>query len=91
VGEVKTFAVVKALARHRVVDISMGPHHTSVIVEPGHIYTLGRNSEGQLGTGNTRLQTAPIEVKLFQQKPAFVIIFILYIRYFSNILNNIVY
>jgi alpha-tubulin suppressor-like RCC1 family protein len=54
---------VRALARHRVVDISMGLHHTSVIVEPGHVFTFGRNAEGQLGIGNTKSYGAPVEVK----------------------------
>ena len=66
------FTLVKALARHRVVDISMGLSHTAVVVEPGHVYTLGKNTEGQLGTGNTKQQNAPISVKGFNDKLAFV-------------------
>ena len=66
------FTLVKALARHRVIDISMGPDHSAVVVEPGHVYTLGRNSEGQLGNGNTKQQNAPIGVKIFGEKPALV-------------------
>ncbi|XP_062601424.1 uncharacterized protein LOC134263131 isoform X2 [Saccostrea cucullata] len=54
---------VRALARHRVQDISMGACHTAVIVEPGHIYTFGKNSEGQLGIGDTKPSRAPVEVK----------------------------
>ena len=72
VSEVKTFTVVKALCRHRVLDASMGPHHTCILVEPGHVYTLGRNVEGQLGGGSTKPQSTPVCVKAFQQKPAFV-------------------
>lgn len=72
VGEVMTFTVVKALARHRVLDISLGLQHSCVLVEPGHIYTLGANSDAQLGCGTTRPQVAPISVKLFQQKHAIV-------------------
>ncbi len=68
---VKVFTLVRALARHRVVDVSMSSYHSAVVVEPGHVYTFGRNSEGQLGTGNTRPQNAPVEVKIFE-KPAFV-------------------
>jgi len=72
VGEVKTFTVVRALARHRVLDISLGPQHSCVLVEPGHVYTLGCNSEAQLGSGSTRPHAAPISVKLFQQRHAVV-------------------
>jgi len=67
-----TFTVVKVLARHRVLDISLGLQHSCVLVEPGHVYTLGCNSEAQLGCGSTRPQVAPISVKLFQQRPAVV-------------------
>ena len=31
---------------------------------------FGKNSEGQLGTGNLKPQSAPIEVKIFEEKPA---------------------
>ena len=72
VGEVKTFTVVRALARHRVLDISLGPQHSCVLVEPGLVYTLGCNSEAQLGSGSTRPHAAPISVKLFQQRHAVV-------------------
>ncbi|XP_048766980.2 uncharacterized protein LOC125674029 isoform X2 [Ostrea edulis] len=54
---------VRALARHRVLDISMGTCHTAVIVEPGHIYTFGKNSEGQLGIADMKPSRAPVEVK----------------------------
>ena len=69
---VKMFTLVRALARHRVIDISMHDYHSAVVVEPGHVYTFGRNTEGQLGTGNTRPQNAIIEVKIFEEKTAFV-------------------
>ncbi|CAH1787997.1 unnamed protein product [Owenia fusiformis] len=59
----KVPTVIKALTKHRVVDVSMGPKHCAVLVEPGHVYTFGRNNEGQLGTENTKPQNAPIEVK----------------------------
>ena len=68
----KVFTLVRALARHRVLDVSLGPHHSAVVVEPGHVYTLGRNSEGQLGMGNNKPQNTAIEVKVFEEKPAFV-------------------
>jgi len=72
VGEVMTFTVVRVLARHRVLDISLGLQHTCVLVEPGRVYSLGCNTEAQLGCGSTRPQVAPISVKLFQQRHAVV-------------------
>ena len=54
---------VRALARHRVVAVAMGRHHSAVIVEAGHLYTFGRNMEGQLGTGNVKAFHAPMELK----------------------------
>ena len=66
------FTLVKTLVHHRVVSLSMGPHHTAVVVELGHVYMMGRNNEAQLGMGNTKQFSGPIEVKLFQDKPAFV-------------------
>ncbi|KAL3886394.1 hypothetical protein ACJMK2_026392 [Sinanodonta woodiana] len=59
---------VRSLARHRVEDISIGPHHTAVIVEPGHVFTFGRNSEGQLGIDNRKPANAPVEVKYMSEK-----------------------
>ena len=79
VSEVTTFTVVRVLARHRVLDISLGLQHSCVLVDPGHVYTLGANSDAQLGSGSTRPQVAPIGVKLFQQRPAVVsLVFVLF-------------
>ena len=63
-----TVTPVRALARHRVLDVSMGPHHSAVIVESGHVYTFGRNAEGQLGTGKQKASDAPVEVKSLAEK-----------------------
>lgn len=54
--------------RQRVIDISMGRHHTAVIVEPGHVYTFGRNREGQLGIEGTKPNNAPVLVKSMEDK-----------------------
>ena len=54
---------VRALARHRVVAVAMGSQHSAVIVEAGHVYMFGRNTEGQLGTGNIKAFHAPMEMK----------------------------
>ncbi|XP_066264089.1 uncharacterized protein [Branchiostoma lanceolatum] len=59
----KVPTVVRALTNHRAIDMAVGPHHTSVLVEPGKVYTFGRNMEGQLGTGHTKPRDAPMEVK----------------------------
>lgn len=68
----KEFTVVRSLSRHKVLDLSLGPTHTAVLVEPGHVLTLGRNTEGQLGTGNTKQQSAPVPVKYFEEHLALV-------------------
>ncbi|KAL4216374.1 hypothetical protein ACF0H5_024101 [Mactra antiquata] len=54
--------------RQRVIDISMGRHHTAIIVEPGHVYTFGRNNEGQLGIEGTKSVNAPVLVKTMEEK-----------------------
>lgn len=59
---------VRALAGHLVVAVAMGQYHTAVIVEAGHVYMFGRNSEGQLGTGNVKVTHAPIKLKLLADK-----------------------
>ncbi|KAK3766064.1 hypothetical protein RRG08_002301 [Elysia crispata] len=59
---------VRALARHRVISVSMGLYHTAVIVEPGHVITFGKNSEGQLGNQNTKPSSNPVEVKTLGDK-----------------------
>ena len=69
----KVFTVCRQLGQHRVIDVSMGQYHTAVIVEPGHVFMLGRNNEGQLGTGNTKHQSAAISVKMFENLNALVI------------------
>ena len=61
---------MRSLTKHRVIDISLGASHSAVLVEPGHVFTLGLNSHGQLGCGNTKPQNAPVEVKTFDENPA---------------------
>ncbi|XP_013390784.1 uncharacterized protein LOC106159131 [Lingula anatina] len=68
VEEVKAPTIVRALTNHRVINASLGPKHSAVLVEPGHVYTFGKNAEGQLGTGNTKQQNAPIKVKAMDGK-----------------------
>ncbi|CAG5117686.1 unnamed protein product [Candidula unifasciata] len=49
-------------------SVSMGAHHTACIVEHGHVITFGKNSDGQLGTQNTKPSGAPMELKSLQGK-----------------------
>lgn len=59
---------VRALASHRVLTVSMGAYHTAFIVEHGHVITFGKNSDGQLGTLNTKPTNAPVELKTLEGK-----------------------
>ncbi|PAA47652.1 hypothetical protein BOX15_Mlig020116g1 [Macrostomum lignano] len=63
VDGVKEPTPLRALARYKVIYISMGPEHTAVLVEPNHVVTFGRNSEGQLGLGITKAQGGIVEVQ----------------------------
>ncbi|KAL0271844.1 UNVERIFIED_CONTAM: hypothetical protein PYX00_008810 [Menopon gallinae] len=40
--------------KDRVLDVSLGPYHTTLLTEQGQVLTMGRNSEGQLGRKNTK-------------------------------------
>ena len=50
---------VKGVSKYRVVDMSLGPTHSAVIVEGGKVVTFGRNSEGQLGCGSVNCKSTP--------------------------------
>ena len=50
---------VKGLSKHRVIDMSLGPTHSAVIVEGGRVVTFGRNTEGQLGCGSMACKSTP--------------------------------
>ncbi|KAG7176605.1 serine/threonine-protein kinase Nek8-like 2, partial [Homarus americanus] len=52
----------------RVVDLAMGPSHTAILTETGQVLTFGRNSEGQLGRGNTRSVIQPVLVRSMSSK-----------------------
>ena len=60
---------LKELGKHRVINISLGPTHTSVLVEMGRVYAFGRNSEGQLCAGNCQPRNTPSAVKALHAKP----------------------
>uniref|UniRef100_A0A4W3K3S4 non-specific serine/threonine protein kinase n=1 Tax=Callorhinchus milii TaxID=7868 RepID=A0A4W3K3S4_CALMI len=42
--------------------------HNIVLVEPGLLFTFGKNTEGQLGTANTKAYKVPVHVKELQDK-----------------------
>lgn len=48
-----TLTRIKGIS-YKVVDVSLGPTHTAVLTESGHVVTFGRNAEGQLGRGHLR-------------------------------------
>ena len=50
---------MKGLSKHRVIDMSLGPTHSAVIVEGGRVVTFGRNTEGQLGCGSMNCKSTP--------------------------------
>lgn len=60
---------IKELGKHRVIDMSLGPTHSCVVVETGQVYTFGRNMEGQLCTGNLLSKNMPVVVKGLPTKP----------------------
>ncbi|XP_007907859.1 serine/threonine-protein kinase Nek8-like [Callorhinchus milii] len=64
----KVPTIVKALRHHRVRDAVLGPSHSIVLVEPGLLFTFGKNTEGQLGTANTKAYKVPVHVKELQDK-----------------------
>ncbi|XP_072021077.1 LOW QUALITY PROTEIN: uncharacterized protein [Amphiura filiformis] len=64
----KVPTVIKTLSTFRVLDMVLGPHHSAIIVDPGVIYTFGRNVEGQLGMGNTKPREAPAQVRNLSDK-----------------------
>ncbi|XP_077861662.1 serine/threonine-protein kinase Nek8-like, partial [Saccoglossus kowalevskii] len=64
----KVPTVIKALSKFKVLDMILGPTHSAVIVEPGHVYTFGKNTEGQLGAGNIKPREVPVMVKDLSNK-----------------------
>ncbi|KAF6021597.1 hypothetical protein EB796_020093 [Bugula neritina] len=55
--------IVRDLCRFIVTSISMGEHHTAVVIEGGKVITFGRNIEGQLGSGDSKPQQGLVHVK----------------------------
>ncbi len=57
----------------RVVDVRLGTNHGAVLLETGQIYTFGKNSDGQLGTGHQQESDGPVFVKSLAEKACVVI------------------
>jgi Alpha-tubulin suppressor and related RCC1 domain-containing proteins len=56
---------------YKVADVSLGPTHTAVLTESGHVVTFGRNAEGQLGRGHLRSSSSgPCMVKSMANRVA---------------------
>lgn len=54
--------------KQKIIDVSMGEHHTILISELGNVITLGRNSEGQLGRGHCKPNAQPEAVQGLQKR-----------------------
>ncbi|XP_033116880.1 uncharacterized protein LOC117116878 isoform X2 [Anneissia japonica] len=64
----KVPTVIKPLSTFRVLDMMLGQHHSAVIIDSGIVYTFGKNSDGQLGTGDVKSRTAPAQVRQMADK-----------------------
>ena len=60
---------IKELGKHRVINYSLGPTHSAFLVEAGHVYSFGRNSEGQLGVGDCAVREMASIVRCGVEKP----------------------
>ncbi|XP_043193950.1 serine/threonine-protein kinase Nek8-like [Amphibalanus amphitrite] len=52
----------------KIIDVSMGPHHTVALTENGHLVSFGRSSEGQLGHTRGRAAGQPNLVRSMMDK-----------------------
>ena len=52
----------------RVIGLSTGDYHILALLESGKVYGWGRNSEGQLGNGNTRESNRPQLIEAIPDK-----------------------
>ena len=60
---------IKELGKHRVINYSLGPTHSAFLVEAGHVYSFGRNTEGQLGVGDCMPREMASVVRCGAEKP----------------------
>lgn len=60
---------IRPLQSKRVVQISCGQQHTLVLLNDGSIYSMGDNTFGQLGIGNSLPTTQPTEISSLRGLP----------------------
>ncbi|XP_017488086.1 PREDICTED: serine/threonine-protein kinase Nek8-like, partial [Rhagoletis zephyria] len=53
---------------HKIIEASFSSMHTVLLLEGGWIYTMGRNSEGQLGIGHTGEMDRPMMVEFVKHR-----------------------
>ncbi len=47
----------------KIIDADAGKQHSLFVTDDGSVYSMGNNSEGQLGTGDTANSLVPVKVK----------------------------
>ena len=63
----KVPALVEALAKVYIKDVSCGHEHTAALSENGHVYTWGLNTQGALGVGR-KVTATDTPVRLERQE-----------------------
>ena len=61
-------AMVEALIRQKIVDISAGDNFSGVVTENGDVYTWGFGNEGELGHGDKSDQFLPRKIANLKKK-----------------------
>lgn len=52
--------------QEKIIEVSLGVHHTVLLAESGNIIAMGRNSEGQLGKGNSKVYISPQTINILK-------------------------
>ena len=63
---------VEALSDERVVQLACGGAHSAAVTADGHLYTWGKNANGQLGHGDVSTLDEPTRVQSIGQRAAWV-------------------
>ena len=69
---VKTPTLVKDLCKYQVEDVCFGDNHTAILTASCQVTTMGSNSEGQLGYGNTKSRDMMTNVKGLEEEQVIV-------------------